>query len=220
MSYSKTLQMLEQLLESFLERAVAAKGERLEVLEGLTRLDDIAKASTDEASLVDNIGQWFAEHGNWLESNRLRESDARRIDAILGEINRVIDRIDNSSPATAKIRSELERWQERTNPQRQKMVLKRPPEVPIREPQDSIASFGALLPRLMKLFGELVPGKEHLLTILDESLRQAHSQKNKDALLLSAFVIYYLKLSDYKIEPYVRRLKEAEKAWKKESPHA
>ena len=39
----QTLKALEVVLESFLSRAVALKEERLQVLEGINRLDDIAR---------------------------------------------------------------------------------------------------------------------------------------------------------------------------------
>jgi hypothetical protein len=37
---------------------------------------------------------------------------------------------------------------------------------------------------------------------------------------LSAFIIYYLKQNNYKVDPYVRRLKEAEAQIRDERQHA
>lgn len=84
MSDRAALQSLEQLLESFLERAVAAKGERLSVLEGMNRLDDIAK--TDGINQLSSIGDWLAYHSGWLADQTLRPADKRRITEMLTEL--------------------------------------------------------------------------------------------------------------------------------------
>ena len=105
MSYSSALQSLEKLLESFLVRAVAAKERRLEILDGINRLDDIARASHEGQDIIDSIGEWFADRGDWLEGNGLRGGDLGRLDRILTAINSSLSLSDDSSPAAAKIRS-------------------------------------------------------------------------------------------------------------------
>ena len=49
------------------------------------------------------------------------------------------------------------------------------------------------------------------MSVLDEALKSAELQKNKEALILSAFIIYYLKTGGYMVDPYVMRLKQAER---------
>lgn len=219
MSYSSALQSLEKLLESFLERAVAAKGRRLEVLDGINRLDDIARASHEGQDIIESIGEWFADRDNWLEGNGLRGGDLGRLDRILAAINSSLSLSDDSSPAAFKIRSELERWSRATKSVSQKLVLKRGPEAA--EPgADSVLLFGKLLDRLAGRYDDSSRSKEHLLSVLDDSLQSAQIQKSKDALLLSAFIIYYLKQNNYKVDPYVRRLKEAEALVREERQHA
>ena len=219
MSYSGALQSLEKLLESFLERAVAAKERRLEILDGINRLDDIARASHEGRDIIESIGEWFADQGDWLEGNGLRGGDLGRLDRILTAINSSLSLSDDSSPAAAKIRSELERWSRATKSVSQKLVLKRGPEAA--EPgADSVLLFGKLLDRLAGRYDDSSRSKEHLLSVLDDSLQSAQIQKSKDALLLSAFIIYYLKQNNYKVDPYVRRLKEAEVLIREEKQHA
>ena len=60
------------------------------------------------------------------------------------------------------------------------------------------------------LHADLSVGKGHLLSVLDDALKKATLQDNEEALLLSAFMIYCLKQNGYKVEPYVKRLREAE----------
>jgi hypothetical protein len=53
-------------------------------------------------------------------------------------------------------------------------------------------------------------GRKHIMSALDDLLKSAYLQQNEQALLLSAFVIYYLRQKGYKVEPFVKRLKAAE----------
>ena len=107
---------MEIVLESFLERAVARKQDRLRVLDGINRLDDLARgmmaADTErQAGLTDRIGEWFAEHRNWVQDPQLRTAERNRIGRILGEIKESMEAKGHATPASEKIGSEIERWQ-------------------------------------------------------------------------------------------------------------
>ena len=208
MNQSDDLAALEKLLESFLERAVAAKEQRLQILGGLNCLDDIARTPEDSGEVVENVGEWLADHSTWLESGGLRDGDRNRIGDILKRIDATLAKRQDTSPAARKIQSEVKRWSERTTGT-VKLHLRRGPE-PAVESAGSMAAFGRLLENLAGMYRDLVGSHKHILSVLDESLKTATVQKNKDALLLSAFIIYSLKLDDYKVGPYVKRLKEAE----------
>jgi hypothetical protein len=208
---ANTLKSLEKLLVSFLDQAVALKEDRLLMLEGINRLDDIARDRSLEHSLTDETGNWFAVHHNWLEGNRLKPADRSRIGAILGKIHEDISISQDESPAAAKISKEIERWLGSNKSGDRKIVLTRGPEVaPADLDGDTIALFGRKWERLTLLLADLSGDKGHLLSVLDDALKKATMQNNEEALLLSAFMIYYLKQNGYKVEPYVRRLKEAE----------
>lgn len=208
MNQSDDLAALEKLLESFLERAVAAKEQRLQILGGLNRLDDIARTPEDSGEVVENVGEWLADHSTWLESGGLRDGDRNRIGDMLKRIDATLAKRQDTSPAARKIRSEVKRWSERTTGT-VKLHLRRGPE-PAVESDGSMAAFGRLLESLAGRYRDMVGSRKHLFSVLDESLKTATIQKNKEALLLSAFIIYSLKLDDYKVGPYVKRLKEAE----------
>ena len=77
----------------------------------------------------------------------------------------------------------------------------------------SIARFDLTFQHLGTMFADLAVSRAHLLSVLDDSLKKAETQKNKEALILSALIIYYLKFDGYKTGPYVRRLKKAEKGF-------
>jgi hypothetical protein len=68
-----------------------------------------------------------------------------------------------------------------------------------------------------QMFKGIAHGRKHVLSALDSALRSATVQRQKEALLLSGFIIYYLKQNGYKVEPYVKRLKEAERLIREEA---
>ena len=222
MNHQETLKSLEDLLESFLERVVALKEERLEVLEGINRLDDIARRAGSGDDMTDEIGDWFADHNRWLTDSSLKPADVRRISDILGEFGKQVRVSEESSPAQDKIHREIDRWNETTEKLGQKLILKRGPETaPAAMPQeDTIAQFDRKLDQLVAVFKDHTHGKQHILSVADDLLKSARVQGNKDALILSALVIYYLRQIGYKVEPYVRKLREAETLIRKGSSDA
>lgn len=230
MSQYETLKTLEGVLESFLDRIVMLKQDRIDVLEGINNLDDIAQSSSDGFEVADRIGEWFAGHNRWLSKDILKTSDIEGISHLLSNIQTRLDITEESSPAEKKILSEIERWNRSkktsqtvhtpAREQSHKIVLKRKAEQPPEEQEKSIALFDKTLRRCLSMLGRSSINKKHLLSALDDSLRTASIQKNKDALLLSAFTIYYLKQNGYKVEPYVKRLKETERLLKGDKPNA
>ncbi len=219
MSRGAALRSLERLLESFLERAVAAKGRRLEILDGINRLDDIARASHEGQNVIESIGEWFADRDDWREGKGLRSGDVGRLEQILTAIGTSLSGSGDCSPAASKIRSELDRWNQATKSFSRKLVLKKGPET-ADAAADSVVLFGRLLGRLAGRYEDLARSQKHLLSVLDDSLQSAQTQKSKDALILSAFIIYYMKQNNYKVGPYVRRLNQAEALIREEKSHA
>jgi actin-related protein len=215
LSRAETLHSLESLLEQFLQRAVALKEERLHVLDGINRLDDIARGANAGSDLTEEVGGWFAQHSTWLQSQTLRPADQHRIRDLLDSIKHELERSPDVSPAQVKIHREIDRWATGEKPAepvvREKIVLTRGPEGERKSDDDTIAMYDNELTRMQAIFRDMSANKTHIMTILDDALLSAKHQQSRDALLLSASIIYYLKLNRYKVDPYVKRLKEAEK---------
>lgn len=221
MNQSQQLGALESLLESFLDRAVMQKENRLAVLEGLNSLDDLVRKSERGIDFSDEAGEWFATHNRWLTEQTLKPADIDKIDGLLGQLRNRLGKTDEISPAQNKIVAEINRWDQTLVKKQPKLILKRPPEH-IEEPKptevtttkspdiDTISLFVSKLSKTTALFMDYCENKAHLLSVLDDLLKSASVQLNKDALLLSGFIIYYLKQNGYKVEPYVKKLKEAE----------
>jgi len=220
---SESLRALDNLLESFLEKAVALKENRLSVFIGLNRLDDIARHGRESGTIADEVGDWLAEHVNWLNGAAIRTADADRIKEILENISHELELPGHESQESQKIRSEIERWQsklavepkEPALPAGQKIVLHRGPESMEENDTGSITVFTKKLKSLQGLWEGASSGRKHVLSALDDLLKSAYLQHNQEALLLSGFVIYYLRQNGYLVEPYVKRLKAAESLLKK-----
>jgi hypothetical protein len=207
---------LEGLLEVFLDKVVQLKAERLQILEGVNRLDDIARLSGEGGDVTDEIGEWFASHNQWLNEDVLKVGDAGRIDRILTEIKNGLTVSSGDSAASRKIESEINRWSELAGAGDGRLTLRREPEQKIDTEIDSMVMFDNALEGARDLYRDLQGGKQHVLSVLDDALRRAVLQKNKQALILSAFMIYYLKHNGYLMEPFIKRLKEAERIQKED----
>lgn len=221
---------METLLTSFLEKAIAGKAERLAILTGINRLDDVARRSSDSAQVADDLGGWLAQYQFWLRDPEvLKTADRNRLTDILGVIQKELAVRDDSSPEQRKLSEQVNRWRSRlgeigsaSQSTRQSLTLRRPPEkgaAESAEPDSSIEKFGEVLQRLATLFGAQRGNRAHLLTILDDTLKKAELQQHPDSLLLAATMIYYLQHSGYLVGPYVARLKDAERA-QREASHA
>ncbi len=220
MSQTASLQSLESLLETFLDRVVFLKEKKLNVLDGINRLDDIGAMVNSGTDVTDDIGNWFAEHNKWLSDRTLKDTELNRITGMLSKIKREIKIDADSSMAHQKISSEIDRWNSKKEHTAPIIKLKRPPETVTPEPvltpnSDTISLFVKRLSKMTALFMDYSNSKNHILSVLEDLLQKASTETSKDALILSAFIIYYLKQNGYKVEPYVRKLKEAETLYKK-----
>jgi hypothetical protein len=209
------LRSLEVVLESFLDRAVALKENRLRVLSGINRLDDIARQFDSSPDITDRVGGWFAEHNRWLEDRVLRPADRQRIGDILDHIREGLQLDESATPAARKIAAEINRWAPQptapTGTLPPKLILKRGAEQTAPSQSETITKYADTLKRLNALFADVSGNKMHLMSALDDALRSAYEQRSRDALLLAAGIVYYLKINGYKVEPFVQRLKRAEK---------
>ncbi len=218
MSRAESLRDLETLLESFLDKAVTLKGDRLTVLSGLNRLDDIARQSQNVTGSAVEVGDWLAEHVDWMNENAISAEDADRVKGILAKISDELELAGPDTQETQKIRSEIERWQTKliiepekpVLPAGQKIVLKRGPESAEQVDKGSVAAFTNQMQSLVELWEGVSDRRPHILSALDDLLKSAYLQHNREALLLCGFIIYYLRQDGYLVEPYVKRLKAAE----------
>lgn len=217
MSRAETLHSLEQRLENFLDKVVTLKSDRIDVLTGISGLDDIARQRISRSQLADQVGDWFASHRQWLQDDRIRSAERKRISNILGHIREDFKESGTVSPATRKIVEEIDNWQtswsmmppEEAKPKPPSVTLRRGPETAGSD-LSSIDEFNDTLDRIKGLFEDFQHNRQHLMSVLDSALVSATAQRNRAALNLAGFMIYFLKQKGYKVQPFVKRLKEAE----------
>ncbi|MFH1687473.1 MAG: hypothetical protein ABIE70_08135 [bacterium] len=213
MSSQRTLKSLEIILESFLTRAVALKQPRLAVLESLDQLDNLARSATAGQDVTDDVADWIAKRRDLVAQNRLRPGDVDRIEQMLDKVSDNIKRSGLSSPAHRKVSQAISGWHAGKSEKAGSLVLKRQAEEKQAQ-ESSIALFGKTLQKVNGIFLDTSDSRRHLLSVLDETLIKATVQHSREALLLSALIIYYLRQGNYKVSPYLKRLKEAEKILK------
>jgi hypothetical protein len=207
-----TLRALDVIIDSFLDRAVAAKSSRLKVLEGLNRLDDIEHGFDPTGKPADKLSGWLSEFSTWKTDPTLKPGDRNRIRTALATIQGQIGASGVTSPELSKMDAEIQRWNASAGKSPRTIVLRRKPEAAEEVTVDVIAPIKASLTDMIRLLEEKGQSRGHILSVLDDLLKSAELQKNPQALLLSAFVIYYLRQNGYRVEPYVKRLRQAELA--------
>ena len=181
------LQSLEGLLEAFLDKVVRLKQEKLKVMDGINRLDDIARLSISHTEISDEMGHWFAEHNQWLTRSVLKPAESDRIGKLLEDISRRLGSSPESSPADMKIESEIDRWISKTTEGSRKIILKRKPEDGLTDPSDTIKIFGEIMNRIRNLYLDLSGGKVHLLSALDDSLMYSNALSRAERSLSTSF---------------------------------
>lgn len=228
MSRIESLRALENLLESFLGKAAALREDRLTVISGLNRLDDITRQSQNAASATAEMGDWLAEHADLMKANAVGPAEADRIKDILAKISDEIELSGPDTKETQKIRTEIEKWQTKLVVELekpvlsagQKLVLKRGSESIEQVDKGSVEAFTRKMQSLLGLWEGVSDRRPHILSALDDLLKSAYLQHNQECLLLSGFIIYYLRQNGYLVEPYVKRLKAAESLIKQGSKSA
>ncbi len=206
MTRQETLYKLEAVLESFLERAATLEMTQVAQSRNIQLLGDIARDSLRGRHINNRLGDWFAHNQESLEQGRLTSRHLSAIGNFLGDIK---TGLDNADPESARLAEEIDRWAAKGAKPVRKIVLRRAPESPE-------ADLGVRFDKLfedgkaqMEYYREK---KMHLLTMLDDLLKSAEAKSDLMYLHLAASIIYFLKVTGYKIDPYVKRLKTIEKA--------
>lgn len=204
MNRLETLKKLESTLENFIAGVVRLEADHIELAGSVQSLERIAGDSLHGRNVNNRLGEWFAGHSRLLDQNRLQRVAGSSVGNLLGDIRSGLDETD---PEGTKLIREIDRWRSRGVMPRRKLVLTRAGE----EAEVDIAEeFKAVLAdelKEMEYYREL---DGHLLSVLDDVLKSAAAKEGKKYLHLAGSIIYYLKINGYKVEPYVKKLKELE----------
>ncbi len=201
----ESLKRLEAILENFLGRAVELEINNLNNISRIDSLDEIARQSLKGRLVNQQLGNWFARNRDYLDSERLKETEVETIANLLSEIKKGLD---SSDPESRKLADEIERWKDKGIVPKRKLILKMKPAVGGMSITEKFADY---LGREKEILEQEEYSQEHLLSILDDILKSAEAKEDHIFIHLAGSIIYFLRMNGYKVSPYVKRLKQIEK---------
>jgi len=195
----ETISRLEGRLTQLVAGMLDKKRPQMDFLIGLNRLDDILVAGQDGQPIEVPLREYFEEHRSWLEESVLDEAQGRRFGKLLEEIAVCLNHQAETGPQTI---SDLNQWLRKFAHGSIKLTLKNKSE------EASLADrFYSLLRRESEELNMLLAEHDHLLTVLDDLLLSAEAKTDGMYKHLAASLIYFLKHEGYKVDPYVKRLR-------------
>ena len=204
MTRPEALKNLQSRLEFFIERVVDSEVERINTLRQIDTLDDIARDSLRGRYINNRLSSWLADNNQGLTKKRFGSDHRSRIGALFNEIRSGLNTADFES---RKLADELDGWRDKGIVPNRKLVLRKKPEINVR----NIASqFQDFIKRESEYIEAEFKRSPHLLSILDDALKSAELKNDPMYTHLAGSIIYYLKISGYKVGPYVKRLKKIE----------
>ena len=204
MSQLQTLKRLETTLEQFLTSVARLESEQIEALGSINVLDDIARDSLKGRYINNRLGDWMAKNRMMVNEGRLKKTAISEVGNLLSDIKSGLDITD---PEAKKLSDEIGNWFSKRIVPGRRLVLSRPPEIPDTELADK---FSDLIKRESEEVAYHLQKGDHILSMLDDILKSAETKIDPLYLHLAGSIIFFLKNSGYKIEPYVRRLKSLE----------
>ena len=196
-----TLERLENRLVFLIEGMLERKGRQVDFLIGLNLLDDILIRHRQGMPIARELAIFIANYRSIFTKTSLTDPQKKRLGEILSIFYR--DLIGNQDSDSDKITDEIKEWLKDLGGRAFAITLKGPKE------QASLADrFYALLHRESQELNVLLEHNDHLLTCLDDLLKSAEAKEDKMFVHLSASLIYFLQMEGYKVDPYVRKLRE------------
>jgi len=200
----KTMNRLEGQLSRLVDGMLARKGNEIDFLIGLNRLDDILIKLRQGESIDALLSQFLSDHRYWLDPVSLNAGQKKRLGQLLKALSEELSAKDDSTQH--KLADEVREWSRSLGQAPSRLILKAP-----KEQLPSSDRFQELLKRELEEMEMLLTKSEHLMTCLDDVLSSAESKTDVMYRHLAASIIYFLKTEGYKTEPYVKRLHQTEK---------
>lgn len=204
MSQLQTLKKLEATLEHFLTSVADLESSQIETLGSIAALDDIARDSLKGRYINNRLGDWMAKNRMMVNEGRLKKTAISEVGNLLSDIK---SGLDTSDPEAKKLADEIGSWFSKRIVPGRRLVLSRPPEMPDTELANK---FSDLMKRELEEVVYHLEKGDHILSMLDDILKSAETKIDPIYLHLAGSIIFFLKNSGYKIEPYVKRLKSLE----------
>ena len=205
MSRLAVLKRLESTLESFLSRAVESEKGKIEALHSLETLEEMARDSLKGRHIGNRLGDWLARNQSAFQHDRFSAEDLTFVGNLLSDIR---SGLDGADPESVKLSEEIGRLREKGVIPKRKLILKMKSRST--EEDDLLGKFVELSKREAEYVGSGLFHQRHLLSVLDDVLKSAAAKEDRMYVHLAGSIIYFLKMKGYRVEPFVKRLKEIE----------
>jgi len=209
LSRLKTLKRLESNLKHLLTSVAQLETNQIETLNSINVLDDIARDSLKGRYVNNRLGNWMAKNRVLVDDGRLKKTAISAVGNLLSDIKNGLDKTD---PESKKLFDEIDSWFTKGVVPGRKVVLSRPPEI---SKSDLTEHYFDLFKQETEQLAYYKEHGDHILSMLDDILKNAEVKNDPIYLHMAGSIIYYLKNRGYKIDPYVRRLRFLEKGEKK-----
>ncbi len=209
MSRLKTLKRLESNLKHLLTSVARLETDQIETLNSINVLDDIARDSLKGRYVNNRLGSWMAKNRVLVDEGRLKKTAISAVGNLLSDIKNGLDKTD---PESKKLFDEIDSWFTKGVVPGRKVVLSRPPEI---SESDLTEQYFELFKKETEQLTYYKEHGDHILSMLDDILKNAEVKNDPIYLHMAGSIIYYLKNKGYKIDPYVRKLRFLEKDEKK-----
>ena len=209
MSRLNTLKKLESNLKHLLTSVARLETDQIETLNSINVLDDIARDSLKGRYVNNRLGSWMAKNRILVDEGRLKKTAISAVGNLLSDIKNGLDKTD---PESKKLFDEIDSWFTKGVVPGRKVVLSRPPEI---SESDLTEQYYELFKKETEQLTYYKEHGDHILSILDDILKNAEVKNDPIYLHMAGSIIYYLKNKGYKIDPYVRKLRFLEKGEKK-----
>lgn len=197
----KAKNRLETALEGLVDGVLDEKKDQIDFMIGLNLLDDVLADLNRGKEITDKLAVFIGRHRHWTQSGFLSGDQKERLSSILMPLCHGLQTHDD--PDNVKLREELRDWLRFLGHKSFKLILKSSGE------KISLSTrFSSLLKRETEELDSLLSRHDHLMTCLDDLLKSAECKEDKLYQHLSASLIYFLKQEGYKVDPYVKRLRQ------------
>lgn len=201
MNNVQSIDKLESQVSRLLDDMVAQKSTQIDFLIGLNQLDDLYEECQRGFLSEEKLSKFLSEKRSWLESIHQLPSQKSRAAKLLSGL--YSDLIHKDESGYQKLAEELKIWIKSLGQGSFKLTLKKSEE------KVSLTDrYQLMLRREVLEMDNLIERHGHLLTCLDDIIKSAESKTDFMYQHLAATVIYFLQMEGYKVDPYVKKLKE------------
>ncbi|MEE9442821.1 MAG: hypothetical protein V3V99_09170 [candidate division Zixibacteria bacterium] len=180
---------------------ITQKSPQIDFLIGLNQLDDIYSECRRGTLNEEKLTRFLSEKKGWLETIQSLPSQQSQAARLLSGLYNELIYYDDAS--YQKLAEELKIWIKSLGQGSFKLTLKKGEEkVPLTD------QYQLMLRREVLEMDNLIEKHGHLLTCLNDIIKSAESKTDSVYLHMAASVIYFLQMEGYKVDPYVKKLKE------------